>query len=182
MDFTSGAGSGHFGRKIFYTAARRGSTWGYPGNPWTFYLIRYADVLLMYAEATLESGGDKQVVADYINMVRHRASTSSHIDVEAVSRVRTIPNIPLPDVSAASDLRSALRHERRTELGMEYQRLYDLIRWGTYVPTMHAFAAQPYANGRGAAFKEPAAPRFVFPIPQTEIDLSGGSITQNPGY
>jgi hypothetical protein len=182
MDFTSGAGSGHFGRKIFYTAARRGSTWGYPGNPWTFYLIRYADVLLMYAEATLESGGDKQEVANYINMVRHRAGTSSHTDAEAVSRVRTIPNIPLPDVSAASDLRTAVRHERRVELGMEYQRLYDLIRWGTYVSTMHDFAVKPYANGRGVAFKEPAAGRFVLPIPQIEIDLSGGSITQNPGY
>jgi hypothetical protein len=182
MDFTSGAGSGHFGRKIFYTAARRGSTWGYPGNPWTFYAIRYSDVLLMYAEATLESGGDKQEVANYINMVRHRASSSSHTDAEAVSRIRIIPNIPLLDVSAGSDLLTALRHERRVEFGMEYQRLYDLIRWNTYASTMHAFAAQPYANGRGVAFKEAASGRFVFPIPQTEIDLSGGSITQNPGY
>ncbi|HTI09761.1 MAG TPA: RagB/SusD family nutrient uptake outer membrane protein [Puia sp.] len=182
MDFTSGAGSGHFGRKIYYTAARRGATWGYPGNPWTFYLVRYSDVLLMYAEALLESGGDKQEVANYINMVRHRANTSSHTDAEAVSRVRTIPNNPLPDVAASDDLRTAVRHERRTELGMEYLRLYDLIRWGTYVSTMHDFATKPYANGRGAAFKAPAAGRYLFPIPQTEIDLSGGSITQNPGY
>jgi hypothetical protein len=182
MDFTSGAGSGHFGRKIYYTSARRTANWGGLGNPWTFYLIRYSDVLLMYAEATLESGGDKQEAANYINMVRHRANTSSHTDAEAVSRVRTIPIAPLPDVTASDDLRAAVRHERRTEFGMEYQRLYDLIRWGSYVSTMHAFATQPYANGRGAAFKAPASGRYLFPIPQTEIDLSGGSIVQNPGY
>ncbi|HEX9509113.1 MAG TPA: RagB/SusD family nutrient uptake outer membrane protein [Puia sp.] len=182
MDFTSGAGSGHFGRKIFYTNARRGASWGYPGNAWTFYLIRYSDVLLMYAEALLQSGGDKQEVANYINRVRHRANTSSHTDVEAVSRVRTIPNTPIPDVAASADLLAAVMHERRTELGMEYLRLYDLIRWNTYVSTMHAFSTQPYANGRGTAFKAPASGRYLFPIPQTEIDLSGGSITQNPGY
>jgi hypothetical protein len=182
LDFTNGSGSGHFGRKIFYTQARRGAYWGYPGNAWTWYLIRYSDVLLMYAEALLGSGGDKQLGADAINMVRHRANTSSRTDAEAVARMRTIPNVPLPDVSAAADLTAALRHERRTEFGMEYQRLYDLIRWGTYVTTMHDFATKPYSNGRGAAFKAPATGRFLFPIPQTEIDLSGGSITQNPGY
>lgn len=182
MDFTSGAGSGHFGRKIFYTNARRGANWGWPGNPWTFYLVRYSDVLLMYAEALLESGGNKQEVADYINKVRHRANTSSRTDAEAVSRVRTIPAVPLPDVTAASDLRKAVRHERRTEFGSEYQRLYDLIRWNTYVSTMKDFSTKPYANGRGAAFKQPASGRFLFPIPQTEIDLSGGSIKQNPSY
>jgi len=182
LDFTNGIGSGHFGRKIFYTQARRGANWGYPGNEWTWYLVRYSDVLLMYAEALLGSGGDKQEVANYINMVRHRANTSTYTDAEANKRIRTIPNIPLPDVTASEDLTVAVRHERRTELGMEYQRLYDLIRWGTYVTTMHDFSTKPYANGRGAAFKAPASGRFLFPIPQTEIDLSGGSITQNPGY
>ncbi len=182
LDFTTGAGSGYFGRKVFYTDARRGSSWGWPGNPWTFYLIRYADVLLMYAEALNESGGDKQEVAAYINQVRHRANQSSRTDAEAVHRVRTIAAASIPDVHPGDDLRKALRHERRVELGMEYQRLYDLIRWRTYVSTMHSFASQPYANGRGSAFKEPAGGRFLFPIPQTEIDLSGGSITQNPGY
>ncbi|MBN9382518.1 MAG: RagB/SusD family nutrient uptake outer membrane protein [Chitinophagaceae bacterium] len=182
MDFTSGAGSGHFGRKIYLTAARRGSQWGWPGNEWTFYQIRYADVLLMYAEALLESGGDKNEAAGYINQVRHRANTSSHTDAEAVSRVRTIPNTPLPDVLATDDLQKAVRHERRVELGMEYGRTYDLIRWGTLVSTMHDFSTKPYANGRGAAFKAPASGRYLFPIPQTEIDLSGGSIKQNPGF
>src|SRR5258708_3735024 len=182
MDFTSGAGSGHFGRKIFYTNARPRASWRHPANAWTFYLIRYSDVLLMYAEALLQSGGDKQEVANYINRVRHRANTSSHTDVAAVSRVRTIPNTPIPDVAASADLLAAVMHERRTELGMEYLRLYDLIRWNTYVSTMHAFSTQPYANGRGTAFKAPASGRYLFPIPQTEIDLSGGSITQNPGY
>jgi hypothetical protein len=48
---------------------------------------------------------------------------------------------------------------------------------------MHDFSTKPYANGKGKAFKAPAGSgRYVFPIPQVEIDRSGGSIVQNPGY
>jgi hypothetical protein len=181
LDFTVSPNTGYYNRKVFLIDARRGNGWG--DDAFTLHLMRYSDVLLMYAEALLESGGSKQEVADYINMVRKRASNSSHTDVEAVKRVRVIANQALPLVNTSDDLEAAVRHERRVEFGGEYERLFDLIRWGTYVSAMHTFATKPYSNGKGAAFKEPAGGgRYVFPIPQVEIDRSGGSIVQNPGY
>ena len=149
-------------------------------SAWTFHPIRYADVLLMYAEALLESGGNKEEVATTINMVRQRASNSRRTDSEAISRARTIQNVPLPNVLASDDLRIAVRHERRVEFAMEYQRLFDLIRWNSLIETMNTYAAKPKSNGKGANFKKGI--NELFPVPQVEIDRSGGSITQNPGY
>lgn len=181
LDFSTYPNTGHHNRKVFLPQNRRGQGWG--NDAWTMYLIRYADVLLMYAEAELESGGNKQIVADNINLVRSRATTSAHTDVEATSRVRVIPATPLPPVTAASDLHAAVRHERRVELGGEYGRLFDLLRWNTYVSTMKDFSTKPYSNGKGNSFKAPASGnKYLFPIPQLEIDRSGGSIKQNPGY
>jgi hypothetical protein len=181
LDFTVSPNTGHYNRKVFLIDARRGQGWG--NDAFTLHLMRYADVLLMYAEALLENGGSKQQVADYINMVRQRASNSSRTDIEADKRVRVIADQPLPPVKPTDDLEAALRHERRVEFGGEYERLFDLIRWGTYVSAMHDFSAKTYANGKGKAFKAPAGGgRYVFPIPQVEIDRSGGSIVQNPGY
>ena len=178
LNFTSYPGTGYHNRKTYLPQARRGGGWG--DDAWTFHPIRYADVLLMYAEALLESGGSKQEVADNINLVRQRASNSRHTDSEAVSRVRTIAAPALPNVLASADLRKAVRHERRVEFAMEYQRLYDLIRWNTLIETMNNFATKPKSNGKGAGFKKGI--NELFPIPQVEIDRSGGSITQNPGY
>ncbi|RYE22746.1 MAG: RagB/SusD family nutrient uptake outer membrane protein [Sphingobacteriales bacterium] len=178
LDFSSYPSTGYHNRKSYLPAARRGAGWG--DDAWTFHPIRYADVLLMYAEALLESGGSKGDVAGYINQVRHRASNSSRTDVEAISRVRTIADTPLPDVSASDDLQKAVRHERRVEFAMEYQRLFDLQRWNIYIETMNNYAAKPFSNGKGAAFKKGV--NELFPIPQAEIDRSGGSTVQNPGY
>ena len=80
--------------------------------------IRYADVLLMYAEAAIESGTELATAKEYINSVRHRASAS------------------LPEVEAT---REALRHERRVELAMEGHRWFDLCRWGIAKETMNAY-------------------------------------------
>lgn len=178
LNFSSYTSTGYHNRKSYLPPTRRGAGWG--DDAWTFHPIRYADVLLMYAEALLESGGSKQEVADYINMVRQRASNSSHTDVEAVSRVRSIANTPLPNVTASQNLQVAVRHERRVEFAMEYQRLYDLKRWNTYIETMNNYATKPLSNGKGAAFKKGV--NELFPIPQAEIDRSGGSTTQNTGY
>jgi hypothetical protein len=134
----------------------------------------------MYAEALLETGGSAQEVADNINLIRHRASNSSHTDAEAVSRVRTIPIIPLVDVKASDDLHKAIKHERRVEFAMEYQRLFDLMRWNSLIETMNSYSAKPLANGKGANYTKGV--NEIFPVPQTEIDRSGGSLKQNPGY
>lgn len=180
LDFSVSPNTGYYNRKEFLIDARRGLGWG--SDQWTLYIMRYSDVMLMYAESLLKSGGSKQEVADYINMVRSRASHSSRKDVEATKRNTVIENLMLPPVKASDDLNQALRHERRVEFGGEYQRLFDLIRWGIYVPTMHDLATKPYAHGKGSSFKKPASGRYLFPIPQVEIDRSGGSIEQNSGY
>ena len=178
LDFSSYPNTGYHNRKSYMPPSRRGAGWG--DDAWTFHQIRYADVILMYAEALLESGGNAQEVADNINLIRHRASNSSHTDAEAVSRVRTIPNTPLVDVKASDDLHKAIRHERRVEFAMEYQRLFDLMRWNSLIETMNSYGATTKANGKGLNFKKGI--NELFPVPQTEIDRSGGSIKQNPGY
>lgn len=178
LNFSSYPSTGYHNRKSYLPPLRRGAGWG--DDAWTFHPIRYADVLLMYAEALLESGGNKQEVANNINLVRQRASNSRRSDSEAILRIRTIANIPLTNVLASTDLQAAVRHERRVEFGMEYQRLYDLKRWNIYVETMNKYAAKSFSKGKGAAFKKGI--NELFPIPQAEIDRSGGSTKQNPGY
>ena len=178
LDFSTYPNNGYHNRKVYLPESRRGQGWG--NDAWTYHPIRYADVLLMYAEGLIESGGDKAEAATYINMVRKRASNSTRKDVEAVSRITKIAETPLADVKATDDLRKAVRHERRVELAMEYHRLFDLIRWNSLVETMKAYSLKPLSNGKGGNFT--AGKNEVFPIPQTEIDRSGGSIVQNPNY
>lgn len=178
LDFSTYPNTGYHNRKVYLPESRRGQGWG--NDAWTYHPIRYADVLLMYAEGVIESGGDKQEAATYINMVRKRASGSSRKDSEAVSRITKIANTPLADVKPTDDLRKAVRHERRVELAMEYHRLFDLIRWNSLVTTMKAYSLKPLSNGKGGNYT--AGKNEVFPIPQTEIDRSGGSIVQNPNY
>lgn len=178
LDFSTYPNTGYHSRKAFLVASRRGL--GFGDDAWTFNIIRYADVLLIYAEALIQTNGDKQTIVKCINAVRQRANDSRGEDAEAVSRVLTIPDKDLKMVTVNDDLLEAVKHERRVELAMEYNRLYDLKRWNCYIETMNAFANYPYAKGRGAAFKKGV--NELFPIPQSEIDRSGGSIKQNPGY
>lgn len=178
LDFSTYPSTGYHNRKAFLVQSRRGAGWG--DDAWSFHHIRYADVLLLYAEAIIMTEGDKSVAVDCINQVRIRANNSRTGDVEAVSRVRAIADKPLAMVTESDDLLAAVRHERRVELALEYNRLYDLKRWNSYIETMNAFAQLPYSNGRGSAFRKGV--NEVFPIPQVEIDRSGGSIKQNPGY
>ncbi len=143
--------------------------------------IRYADVLLMYAEAAIESGTDLSTAKTYINDIRHRASAS------------------LPEVEAT---REALRHERRVELAMEGHRWFDLCRWGIVKETMNAYrqkfqiknwdalkAEYPFISTidkthfellDGDDMCEFQPYHALMPIPQEEVRLAG--LEQNPGY
>lgn len=178
LNFSTYPNTGYHNRKAFLVESRRGAGWG--DDAWSFHHIRYADVLLLYAEALIQTGGSKKDIVECINAVRKRANDSRSGDAEAVSRVRAISDTPLRMVEESDDLLAAVKHERRVELAMEYNRLYDLKRWNCYIETMNAFAEFEYSNGRGAAFRKGV--NEVFPIPQTEIDRTGGSIKQNPGY
>ncbi|MEO8192393.1 MAG: RagB/SusD family nutrient uptake outer membrane protein [Gemmatimonadales bacterium] len=129
--------------------------------------IRYADVLLWKAEALNETASYSQAIA-IINSIRNRARTGLTVGGTMA------PAGTLPDRSTAStdkaQIQSWLVHERRVELGFESQRFNDLKRWGIAKQVLSAVGKnfQDYNN--------------FYPIPQGEIDKSGGSITQNPGY
>ena len=124
-------------------------------------LIRYPDVLLMYAEATNEATGPNQSVYDAVNMVRARAGIN-------------MP--PLPAGLNQAQMRDRIRHERRVELGMEGLRWTDIKRWKTaetYIPTLIDL------GGVRRAF-DPTK-HYLMPIPQSEIDINT-NLVQNPNY
>lgn len=156
---------------------------------WSFYHIRYADVLLMYAECLVETNGDKQTVVDILNQIRHRAfvTTSPKDSYAKYRKFNLEKNISEAEFQAnykvkiTDNLREAVRHERRVELGSEGLRLYDLLRWGTFVSTMKAYSQTPEGKytGQGENISDKTYP---YPIPQNEIDYVGGSLTQNENY
>jgi len=119
-------------------------------------VIRYADVLLMNAEAANETGNSALALAS-LELVRARARAGN---------AAILPKITTTDQAA---LRTAIYNERRVELAMEFDRYFDVIR-----------------QGRGTAVFGPkgwtANKNEVWPVPQSEIDLSAGLLTQNPGY
>lgn len=121
-------------------------------------LIRYADVVLMAAEAANELGKTGEANAD-LEMVRARARGNN-------------PNV-LPKVESLDQtvLRDAIRHERRVELGMEFDRFYDLVRWGIAEEVLHKAGKMNYQPKNA-----------LLPLPQTEIDKSKGVLVQNPNY
>ena len=177
-------------RKLWIDYSRR-PTGGLMDTDWSFYHIRYADVLLMYAECLIETGGDKQLAVDLINKVRYRAFvTTSPTDKFAQFRKFNVPDDKKVTeevfnakykVKVSDDLRKAVRHERRVELAGEGLRLYDLLRWGTFVSTMQAFSKtkEGIYSGAGSNVTDKTWP---YPIPQAEIDNVGGSLTQNDNY
>jgi hypothetical protein len=143
---------------------------GYKGNddaPGNKIYIRFADVLLWKAEAYNETGAYSQAVT-IINRIRQRARNGATVAGGSV------PAGTLADRNTAStdkaQIKSWLIHERRVELGFESQRFNDLKRWGI---------AKQVLSALGKNFQDR---NYLYPIPQGEIDKSGGSITQNPGY
>ena len=158
---------------------------------WSFYYIRYADVLLMYAECLIETGDNKQLAVDLINQVRYRAFvTTSPTDSFAKYRKFNVTEDQKVTeeifnskykIKVTDDLRKAVRHERRVELACEGRRYTDLLRWGTFVQTMQAFnkTEEGKYSGAGSNVTDKTWP---YPIPQNEIDFVGGSLIQNDNY
>jgi tetratricopeptide (TPR) repeat protein len=126
-----------------------------------FPVIRYADVLLIYAEASNELG-NTGIAHQYINMVRKRARFNGTAYTNAV-----------PDYVGLSkeQMREAIIKERRLEFVAEGQRWFDLARTGTLEAKVPL--AKPGVT--------PAAKHYLFPIPQREIDLNP-NLEQNNGY
>lgn len=121
-------------------------------------LIRYSDVVLMAAESANEKGLSGEA-AGYLEQVRARAR-GNNADI--------LPKVTTTD---QEELRQAIRHERRVELGLEFDRFYDLVRWGIAKEVLHAAGKVNYED-RNA----------LLPLPQSEIDRSKGVLVQNPDY
>ena len=175
-------------RKHYVDHSRRPDN-GLQHTDWSYYHIRYADVLLMYAESLIELNQNLQDAVDAINRVRYRAFvTTSPIDDYAVKREFNITNpVSVEEFEASykvkltDDLRAAVRHERRVEFAEEGQRFYDLERWGTFVDVIRAFSKteEGSASAKGEIISEKTLP---YPIPQSEIDAVGGALVQNENY
>lgn len=135
--------------------------------------IRYADVLLMYAEACCESG-DLPSAKAALKEVRDRAGLSQ-FPYTAVIQGQTVTFNDNQE-----DLRKAIRHERRVELAMEGHRWFDLTRWGIAKETMDTYMAGETEEAKELYGTFQKGKHELFPIPSKEIDLSG--IEQNPNW
>jgi len=129
-------------------------------------VLRYADILLMFAEAENEVNmGPDQAAIDAIKQVRARAKT-------------TLPSITDPNYSTYTSFQAAVRKERLFELSGELTEFFDIQRWGTLQTTI---ATSPDAIKAGTTFDKKF---YLYPIPLSEIDANPliGQQNQNPGW
>lgn len=156
-----------------------------------FILIRYAEVLLIYAEAKIEQNKLDQSVYDALNTIRSR------------------PSVMMPVIETGksqAELRSILRRERKIELAYEGQRYHDINRWkiaehvmpgpvrgrprrdwnAVETPTIDQYGNPQYSS-EISFYRNPAnrvfntSRDYLLPIPQTEMDINE-NLVQNPGY
>ncbi|MFL5561156.1 MAG: RagB/SusD family nutrient uptake outer membrane protein [Gemmatimonadaceae bacterium] len=129
--------------------------WVQQDNNWI--ISRFADVLLMYAEAVNEGGAAGPMTAvQALDSVRHRAG------------------LPSVGVTGQVALRDSIRVERRREFVLEGQRWFDLQRYGTLDAAMRAKQAE-------MGYAVIGVPSLYYPIPQSERDINP-NLTQNPGW
>ena len=143
--------------------------------------IRYADVLLFKAEALIQLDRYEEALP-LINEIRERAAASSTRPVEAGAS--NIYNVELYDSFPSKEFAwKALKFERRLEFGMEGPRFFDLVRWGEAAETLNAYLEEEKTKRDFLANAFFTAGRDeYYPIPQREIDFTGGLYVQNPGY
>jgi hypothetical protein len=176
--------SARLARKYYIPLAKRPEVYNIDKVPLNHRLLRYADILLLYAEACNETNDDAPAL-EALNEVRNRVGLS------AVS-------------AGGNELRKLIRKERRLELAFEQNRLYDIRRWvddngkkmicnimgdnGTFVrwnndpETRDPFEweNQRESSDKGSGFREDRD--LLYPIPLYEITMSNNSIKQNPGW
>lgn len=175
--------TGYYLKKFMNDEYPLQNPWGNAGfQPWIY--IRYAEILLNYAEAANEAYGPNTVPAG--------ATLSA---VQAVNMIRQRPGVGMPEISPAitqSDMREAIRRERRIELAFEEHRFYDVRRWKiadvtenkpaegiTITKTETGFTYTPKVALDGRKFE---TKHYWLPIPRSEIQASNGQLEQNDGY
>lgn len=117
-------------------------------------IIRYADVILMLAEAANEKG-DGATAELNLEKIRARARGTSN----------ALPHIAF---ASQSQMRQAIKDERRWEFAMEGYRFYDLVRWGDAISVLGSLGYTDRCK--------------FYPIPQQAINLSGNVLVQNPDW
>lgn len=130
----------------------------YTDSQWPF--LRYADVLLCYAEALNELGRGDEAIR-YLNIVRER------------SNARTMENNP-----GKTSLRSNIFEERAKELACEGDRRWDLLRWGIYLQAMNAIGGFDDSGVN----KTRTERNLLYPIPTDEINSNSAITENNPGW
>ncbi|MCD8740104.1 RagB/SusD family nutrient uptake outer membrane protein [Mucilaginibacter roseus] len=175
--------TGYYLKKYMNDAYPLQNPWGNAGfQPWIY--IRYAEVLLNFAEAANEAYGP--------DVTPSGATMSAR---QAVNMVRQRPSVNMPVIAAGvsqSAMREAIRRERRVELAFEEHRFYDVRRWkiadvtenkpaaGVIITkTATGFTYTPKVALDGRHFE---TKHYWLPIPRSEIQASGGQLQQNEGY
>lgn len=140
-------------------------------------ILRYADVLLMHAEAMLETGKMNQTIWDMtIRAIRERAGFT------------LAGALNYPTHLSTDALRDVIRNERRSELAMEGLRYYDIVRWkaGTKYLNGYVYGAK-FSNNNTAYIRLDNRQflenrDYLWAIPQAQLDLNPNLGPQNPGY
>ena len=149
------------------------------------YIIRYADVLLMAAEAEIEAGTLAKAL-EYTNLVRARAAKPAGFVPGVQGTLANYVINPYPSFPDADYARTAVRFERRLELSHEGHRFFDLVRWGIAATTLNNYiAVEKTKRTYKATAVFQAGKHEYFPIPASIIDVAakyGNTLTQNPNY
>ncbi len=177
-DHNDASQTGYYLRKRLSDKITLGAdNWDGHSSGQNYYIFRYAEVLLNFAEAQNEAAGPDAFVYDAINKVRARSAL-----------------IGLPAGLSQDQMRQAIRRERRVELAFEDKRWWDLIRWRiadiNLNKQLHGISIVAGANGNliytpvtvpGGDRKFNTSSNYLFPIPQVAIDQNK-NLQQNPGY
>lgn len=168
-------------------------------NSVKIHILRYADVMLMLAEAYAETGNG-EAARDLVNQIRTRAGAAAQgpgTDVESITVPIDDPSItwadyeiglyPAGSFNDQAYAISAVRAERRLELGMEGTRFFDLKRWGIMPDVINDYVSVEQNRRNYLTAAANVTDRYyLFPIPPVQLELSqveGESrLTQNPGW
>jgi hypothetical protein len=169
--------TGYYLRKFMNDNDPIDNPWSSAGQqPWIY--LRYAEILLNYAEAQNEAVGPDASVYAAVNQIRQRASVNQPA---------------LPAGLSQSQMRDAIRKERRIELAFEEHRFYDVRRWmianvtenapaGGVAITKNSDGSFTYSSKVALDGKAFSTKNYWLPIPRAEILASGNQLKQNAGY
>ena len=151
--------------------------------PWgasslNYMIIRYADVLLMRAEALIEMGSNLEEARQLINQVRSRAQRSMDPGYTPVDMNPSVAHYAISEYPATGwnqdYARKAVRMERRVELAMEGHRWFDLLRWGNALQVVNQYyrdEAKIHSYYEGASLSESD---LYLPVPLDQAQNAGG--------